>query len=203
MDGVIVNSEPRHERAFLEVIGEIGYRDNLDMRFADYIGRADTELWVDFVNKHRPPHTMEELLGRKRQRVIEILQREEPLFEGLVELIEKVHGRYVLGVASGSERAVVEAVLQIKNLRRFFPTVVTSSEIKRGKPAPDIFLRTAELMGVAPGDCCVIEDSKPGVAAGLAAGMQAIAITNTHPANELQNATHVVKTYQEIERLLL
>ncbi len=203
MDGVIVDSEPRHERAFLDIVGEIGYRENLNMRFADYIGRADTELWVDFVKQHRPAHTMEELLARKRQRVIEILRKEEPLFHGLPELIEKVHGRYVLGVASGSERAVVEAVLEIKNIRRFFPTVVTSSEVKRGKPAPDIFLRTAELMDVAPADCCVIEDSKPGVAAGLAAGMQAIAITNTHPAHELQHATHVVKTYAEIERLLL
>ena len=51
--------------------------------------------------------------------------------------------------------------------------------------------------------CCVVEDSKPGVAAGLAAGMQVIAITNTHPAEELRHATHVVETYQEIERLLL
>ena len=203
MDGVIVDSEPRHERAFLDVVGEIGYRENLGMKFADYIGRADTELWVDFVNKHKPPHTLEELLARKRQRVIEILRREEPLFDGLLELVEKLSGRYKLALASGSERLVVEAVLGLKGLRGYFPVVVTSSEVKNGKPAPDIFLRTATLLGVAPADCCVIEDSKPGVAAGLAAGMQAIAITNTHPANELRHATVVVKTYEEIERLLL
>ena len=202
MDGVIVNSEPRHERAFLDIIREIGYGEKLDIRFADYIGRSDTQLWEDFVHKHRPPHALEELLARKRERVIEILRREEPLFDGLPELIEKLNGRYILGLASGSERAVVEAVLQIKDLRRFFRAVVTSSEVQHGKPAPDIFLRAAELLSVAPGDCCVIEDSKPGVASGLAAGMQTIAITNTHPANELQHATFVVKTYEEIERLL-
>jgi beta-phosphoglucomutase-like phosphatase (HAD superfamily) len=81
--------------------------------------------------------------------------------------------------------------------------VVSGSDIQRGKPAPDIFLRAAELLKVAPQSCCVVEDSKPGVAAGLAAGMRVIAITNTHPAKELQHATHVVGTYQEIERLLL
>ncbi len=203
MDGVIVDSEPRHERAFMEIVREIGYGDKLDMQFADYIGRSDTILWVDFLNKHRPPHSLEDLLGRKRERVVQILQREEPLFPGLFELIQKLSGHYVLALASGSERAVVEAVLGIKNLRQFFRAVVTSSEVKNGKPAPDIFLRTAELLGVAPGDCCVIEDSKPGVAAGLAAGMQTIAITNTHPADELRHATHVVKTYEEIDRLLL
>ncbi len=203
MDGVIVNSEPRHERAFLDIIREIGYGDKLDLRFADYIGRSDNELWVDFMNKHKPPHALADLLARKRQRVMEILRREEPLFEGLFELVEKLHRRYLLGLASGSERAVVETVLEIKNLRRFFRVVVTSSEVKHGKPAPDVFLRAAELLGVPAAECCVIEDSKPGVAAGLAAAMQTIAITNTHPADELQHATHVVKTYEEIERLLL
>jgi len=74
---------------------------------------------------------------------------------------------------------------------------------KRGKPAPDIFLRAAELLKVAPEECWVIEDSKPGVAAGLAAGMRVIAITNTHRAAELAHATHVVGTYAQIERLLL
>src|SRR2546428_561236 len=87
--------------------------------------------------------------------------------------------------------------------RAFFPVVVTSADVPRGKPAPDIFLRAAELLDVRPKDCWVIEDSKPGVAAGLAAGMQVIAITNTHPAAELGQADYVVSTYDEVERLLL
>jgi HAD superfamily hydrolase (TIGR01509 family) len=203
MDGVIVDSEPRHEAAFLEVVREIGYSDKLDMRFADYIGRSDMEFWVDFVAKHHPAQSFEELLARKRERVVEILRREKPLFDGIPELVRKLSNRYALALASGSERAVVETVLGLDDLRRFFRAVVSGSEIERGKPEPDIFFRTAELLGVGPGDCCVIEDSKPGIAAGRAAGMQVIAITNTHPAAELQRATQVVATYQEIEALLL
>src|ERR1039457_969374 len=65
MDGVIVDSESRHERAFLEVVREIGYGDRLDMRVADYIGRSDQELWVDFVVKHKPPQPLAELLAKK------------------------------------------------------------------------------------------------------------------------------------------
>jgi HAD superfamily hydrolase (TIGR01509 family) len=203
MDGVIVDSELRHERAFLEVVREIGYGDKLDLRFAEYIGRSDQELWRDFVAGHKPPQTVAELLAMKRRRLVEIIRREQPLFDGLPELIEKLAARYALGLASGSERQVVEEVLGIKSLGRFFSAVVTDSDVKRGKPAPDIFLRAAELLNVRPQGCCVIEDSKPGVAASLAAGMQVIAITNTHPAEELQHATHVVQTYEEIERLLL
>ena len=67
MDGVIVDSEPRHERAFREVIGELGYEDTHGLRFADYIGRSDRELWVDFIARHKPRQTIEELLALKRE----------------------------------------------------------------------------------------------------------------------------------------
>ena len=203
MDGVIVDSEPCHERAFLEVLREIGYADCHGLPFADYIGRADREIWVDFLARHKPVQTIEELLAMKRDRVVEIIRRERPVFDGLPELIEKLATKYRLAVASGSERQVVQEVLALEGLRGFFPVVVSSADVTRGKPAPDIFLRAAELLGIAAADCWVIEDSKPGVAAGLAAGMRVVAITNTHPAEELCRATQVVRTYDEIERLLL
>jgi HAD superfamily hydrolase (TIGR01509 family) len=203
MDGVIVDSEPRHETAFLEVVREIGYADRLNLRFDDFVGRSDHELWLAFIKAHQPPHSLQELLELKRHRVIEIIRREQPLFEGLTTLVEKIAPRYRLGVASGSERLVVEEVLALQGLRKFFRAAVTASDVKHGKPAPDIFLRTAELLQVSPENCWVIEDSKPGIAAGLAAGMRVIAITNTYPAGELRQATYVVGTYAEIEKLLL
>lgn len=203
MDGVIVDSEPRHEKAYLEIVRELGYEQNHGLDFTQYIGRSDRELWMDFVAKNRPKQPLDELLEMKRRLVVEIIRREQPLFDGLPELVESLSGRYTLGVASGSERAVVDAVLALKNIRRFFSAVVTASEVKHGKPAPDIFLRAARLLNAAPADCWVIEDSKPGVAAGLAAGMRVIAITNTHPAVELRSATNVVRTYEEIRELLL
>ena len=203
MDGVIVDSEARHERAFFDVVHQIGYGDKFDLRFADYIGRSDQELWVDFVAKYKPPQTVPQLLAMKSQRVIDIIRHDQPVFDGVPRLVEKLAARYALALASGSDRAVVEEVLQLKDLGRFFSAVVSDSDIPHGKPAPDIFLRTAELLKVPPQSCCVIEDSKPGVAAALAAGMEVIAITNTHPAAELRHATRVVQTYQDIEHLLL
>ena len=203
MDGVIVDSEPRHERAFLEVVRELGYGETHGVRWTDYVGRSDHVLWEDFVARHKPAESLAELLKRKRDRVVEILRRDEPIFEGLPELVEKLSRVCKLGLASGSERPVVEAVLSLQDLRRFFSATVTGWDVKRGKPAPDIFLRAAELLGVSPETCWVIEDSKPGVAAALAAGMRVIAITNSHPAQELRQATFVVSSYAEIERRLL
>jgi HAD superfamily hydrolase (TIGR01509 family) len=202
LDGVIVNSEPLHERAFFDVLHELGYGQNHGIRFADYVGRSDFELWEDFVERHQPPQPLAELMARKRNRVIDIVRRSEPIFDGLPELVAGLAARFPLAVASGSERPFIEAVLALRNLQRFFRVVVSAGEVPRGKPAPDIFLRAAQSLGVAPAGCVVIEDSKPGVAAGLAAGMRVIAITNTHPAAELQDAHHVVQSYAEIERLL-
>jgi HAD superfamily hydrolase (TIGR01509 family) len=203
MDGVIVDSEPRHERAFLDVVTKLGYGANHGVQFAKFIGRTDRELWVDFVERHKPPHSLDALLAMKRARVLAILRQDQPVFSGVPELVQKLAARYRLGLASGSEPLVVQEVLNFRGLRQFFSAVTTSSEVKHGKPAPDIFLRAAHLLNVEPRECWVIEDSKPGVAAGLAAGMRVIAITNTHPPAELANATRVVRTYPEIAEILL
>jgi HAD superfamily hydrolase (TIGR01509 family) len=203
MDGVIVDSEPLHEQAFYKVMDELGYGQNHGLTFSHYVGRSDIELWKDFVALQSPPQSLEDLLEMKRQHVIRLILAHEPIFDGLEELLNLLLGKCLLAVASGSERAVVETVLSLRELRRFFPVVVTAADVAHGKPAPDIFQHTARLLGVTASECWVIEDSKPGVMAGLAAGMRVIAVPNTHPADELRQAHHVVASYEEIGRLLL
>ena len=205
MDGVIVDSESRHERAYLETVAALGYGDTHGLTFSDYLGRSDYELWVDFIDKHQPPHTMAELIGLKQARTAEIIRREQPLFNGPAELVEKLAAKYPLALASGSERMIVDEVLKLRNLGRFFRATVSATEIPRGrgKPEPDIFLQAARLLGIEPAGCWVIEDTKAGIAAALAAGMKVVAITNTHPAAELTRANHVVSDYAAIERILL
>ena len=203
MDGVIVDSEPLHAHAFLEVAREVGCGDNHGMPLADYIGRSDSDMWTDFIARHRLSRTLEDLRGLKRRHLIEMIRREQPFFVGVLALIEKLVVRYPLALASGSDRPVVEAVLDLARLRRVFSAVVSGSDVQLGKPAPDIFLCAAELLRVEPHACVVVEDSRPGVSAALSAQMKVVAITNTHPAKELASATHVVHTYEEVAELLL
>ena len=81
--------------------------------------------------------------------------------------------------------------------------MVSADDVPRGKPAPDIFLRAAELLGVPPGECVVIEDSVAGVAAGRAAGMKVIGITNSVRAEHLREAHATVADYAAIQDLLV
>lgn len=203
MDGVIVDSEPRHERAFREVFAEMGYARTHGINFPAYYGRSDRALWLDFIARHRPPQPIEELIDRKQRAFLRIISEERPLFVDAPRLVKRLSRRYKLALASGSLHAVIDAVLAMGDLRRFFPVVASSQDVPRGKPAPDIFLRAAEALGVAPATCCVIEDSAAGVEAARAAGMVSIAITNSLPAAKLSRADHVVSTYREIEALLL
>ncbi len=202
MDGVIVDSEPRHEKAFLEIFDQIGFGQTHGIHFPDYIGRSDKAVWLDFIANHKPSYTYEDLTAMKQNRFLEILRAEQPIFDGLPELVAKLNAKYPLAVASGSLHPVIDEVLVIKNLRSYFSAVVSSQDVAKGKPAPDIFLRAADLIKKKPQECVVIEDSVAGVEAGKAAGMQVIAITNSFAAEKLGRADHIVKNYEEIERLL-
>ncbi|MBE7501309.1 MAG: HAD family phosphatase [Verrucomicrobiales bacterium] len=203
MDGVIVDSEPWHERAFREIFQELGYGDTHGIDFRAYIGRSDRALWLDFIERHDPPHPLEDLLRAKQTRLIEILRREQPIFEGLPELVDRLARHYPLAVASGSNHPVIDEVLAMKQLRRYFPVVVSTQDVGKSKPAPDVFLQAAKLLVTSPADCCVVEDSAAGVTAARAAGMAVIALTHSLPRSELAHATHVVDTYEEVEQLLL
>jgi HAD superfamily hydrolase (TIGR01509 family) len=203
MDGVIIDSEPLHERAYLEIFKELGYAENHGVNFDEYIGRTDKVLIEDFVSRHNPTFTVEHLSDLKKDRFLRIMQDEQPIFEDLPELVSRLAAHYPMAVASGSLHPVIDAVLALKNLRQHFQLCVSASDVAHGKPAPDIFLHTAQLLKVDPARCCVIEDSPAGVAAARAAGMDVIAITNSVSHAKLSEATWVVASYGEINHLLL
>lgn len=202
MDGVIVDSEPLHEQAFREIFAAMGHGETHGMDFAHYYGKSDRALWADFVAKHRPPQPIEELLDWKQRHFIAMLREHEPIFAPVPPLVERLAARWPLAVASGSLHPVIDEVLALRGLRRFFSVVVSVQDVARGKPAPDVFLLAAERLGKLPAACVVLEDSAAGVTAAKAAGMRVIAITNSLPAAQLAHADAVAQTYAEVERLL-
>lgn len=203
MDGVIVDSEPLHERAFLEVFGEMGLGETHGLHFPSYYGRSDEAVWRDFIDRHRPAVSKDELVTRKRDRFLNLLQQSQPIFQGLPELLSSLAPHYALAIASGSAHPIINGVLALRGLRRFFQVLVSGQDVGTEKPAPDVFLRTAQLLQVEPKACCVVEDSVAGVQGARNAGMTVIAITNSFSASDLAGADHVVSRYEEIAELLL
>lgn len=185
MDGVIVDSEPRHIRAFMDIFRELGYEHTHGIEFEAYLGKSDESVWIDFVDMHQPEHSLSELQAWKQRHLISILHDEKPIFPGLPDLVNQLAANIPLAVASGSLHPVIDTVLEIGGFRDRFQHVVSISDVGKTKPAPDVFLRAAELLGIDPAEICVIEDSAAGVQGALNAGMQVIAITNSLSRDQL------------------
>lgn len=203
MDGVIVDSEPRHQRAFEEIFEEMGMAETHGIEFSKYLGRSDRAVWLDFVEMHQPEQSLEELTALKQTRLIDIIRREKPLFGGLPQMVAELAAIYPLAVASGSLHPVIDVVLEIDQLRKFFQAVVSVQDVEHGKPAPDVYLKAARDLNVSPERCCVIEDAPAGVQAAKAAGMYTIAITNSIHSEALSKADLITHSYEEIRNRLL
>ena len=126
------------------------------------------------------------LEARYRQRL--------PLIDGAVEAVERLAARWPLGLASSSNRPLIDLVLDVSGLARLFRATVSSEEVARGKPAPDVFLEAARRLGVPPERCAVVEDSANGIRAGRATGMLVVTIPNPHfpPDDDALAAADVV-----------
>jgi len=119
------------------------------------------------------------------QLMLEAYRRELPLLPGAVEAVRRTAGAFPLALASSSNREIFETVLELAGLAQCFHTTVSSEEVERGKPAPDVYLEAARRLGVEPGRCAAVEDSHAGIRSAKSAGMRVMAIPNaSYPPDE-------------------
>jgi HAD superfamily hydrolase (TIGR01509 family) len=134
-----------------------------------------------------------------------------PLIDGAVAAVKKLAGSWPLAVASSSNRRLIDRVLEVSGLAPCFEVTVSSEEVARGKPAPDVYLEAARRLGVEPTRCVAIEDSASGIRSAHAAGMHVVAIPNRAfpPAADVLSQAVVVldsiealgpDTVREVER---
>ena len=137
---------------------------------------------------------------------LEQLYREQlPLLSGARAAVLALAQRWPLGLASSANREVIDLVLELAELEDSFAATVSSEEVPRGKPAPDVYLEAARRLGVAPTDCAAVEDSTNGLRAAAAAGMRIIALPNRAfpPAEDaLQLADVVIGSLDELRPTL-
>src|SRR6187431_797218 len=129
----------------------------------------------DVIGLAEPPGEIDaEVVRRMRARYA----TELPLVDGAVEAVRRLHAGFRLGLASSSNRPIIDAVLDAAGIAGLFETTVSSEEVERGKPAPDVYVETARRLRVAPGACAAVEDSANGIRSASGAGMRVIAIPN-------------------------
>ena len=196
MDGLLVNSEPIWQRVEREMI--VAYGGDFDeARAIEQIGMAIPEaaayLVAAFGLDISPAAFADELVAR----VLTLFIREAEPMAGAAELMEEALASPLpVAVASSAQRRVVEAMMGKFGWLDRLDLIVTGDDVPRGKPAPDIFLLTAERLGVSPAHCLVLEDSLNGARAAQAAGMRCVAVPNpVYKGSEFDGiATHRVPT---------
>ena len=144
----------------------------------EMMGMSSTE-WSHYINEElgvdQPPERISEEVVRR----LALSYRERlPLLPGAREAVERLAARWPLALASSSNRELIDLVLEIAGLTPCFKTILSSEEVARGKPAPDVYLVAARRLSVSPLRCAAIEDSHNGILSAAAAGMRVIAIPN-------------------------
>ena len=124
------------------------------------------------------PESPDEIAAEVVERMAERYREHLPLIDGAVEAVERLAARWPLGVASSSNRELIDLVLELSGLDRLFRATVSSEEVARGKPAPDVYLEACRRLGVEPTRSAAVEDSHAGIASAKAAGMRVLAIPN-------------------------
>ena len=194
-DGVLADSEPLHLKAYQALLEPqgihldeaayceryLGYDDEGALRkIAEDYGLllGDEEIELLIVEKG---HVFERLVGEK-----------DVLYPGAADCVRRLAAAWPVGVASGALRADIDLILRGARVGELFAFIVAAGDTERTKPAPDPYLRAAQLHRVPPSACVAIEDSRWGLESARAAGMRTIAVTHTYPRAELLNAADVV-----------
>jgi HAD superfamily hydrolase (TIGR01509 family) len=185
LDGVLVDSEQRWNAAKEALVRETGghWRDDAPTAM---MGMSSREWSAYLHDTLGVPMDADAISREVVHRMLEGYRRELPLLPGAADSVRALSARWPLGLASSSNREVIDLVLELADFGRAFRVAVSSEEVDRGKPAPDVYLTVAERLGAEPARCVAIEDSSNGVRAAAAAGMAVIAVPNPHypPEND-------------------
>jgi HAD superfamily hydrolase (TIGR01509 family) len=193
LDGVLVDSEQVWDQARRDVVADHGGTWH-DQATRDMLGMSAPEWSRYVVERLGVPLTPEQVNEAVVEAMLRVYEAELPLLPGAREAVERLAERWPLGLASSSNRPVIDLVLDRMGVADRFAATVSSEEVGRGKPAPDVYLEAARRLGVDPAACAAVEDSENGIRSAHAAQMRVLAIPNPHfpPAQDALALADVV-----------
>ena len=203
MDGTIVDNMAFHTDSWIAFFARRGKTYDPDAFFRETAGAQAREIMRERLGADLPDDEIAVLAQEKEVLYREMYGPHRRAIQGFEEFVTRARADGVkLAVATSAPPANIVFTLDDMDLRRHFDAVVGAADVARGKPHPDVFLKAAEKLGVAPADCIVFEDAPMGVEAARRAGMKTVVITTTLPAEafrEFDNVVRIVAHYEELE----
>jgi beta-phosphoglucomutase family hydrolase len=202
MDGTIVDNMAFHTKSWLAFFERRGHALDADEFFRATAGRQGKEIMRAYLGESLQDADCAVLDEEKESLYRELYAPHRKTVDGFDDLIAQAKLRGVaLAVATAAPNANITFTLDGLDLRQHFDAVVGAADVARGKPNPDVFLKAAERCGVAPEHCIVFEDAPLGVEAARRAGMRAVVLTTTLPAEafaEFDNVIHIARDFSEL-----
>ena len=179
LDGVIVDSEQIWDDVRVQFVRESG-RPFPEEATRDMMGMSSPEWSRYLVERLGVPGTPEQAGAEVVRRLLARYEQQLPLIPGVVEAVRRIAARWPVAIASSSNPEVIDVVLRESGLEPVVRAAVSSEDVGRGKPAPDVYLEAVRRLGVAPSRAAAVEDSHNGIRSASAAGLRVIAIPNSH-----------------------
>ncbi|MRR36211.1 HAD family phosphatase [bacterium] len=203
-DGIIVDTEPLHYRAFQAILEPMGLGYAWEEYVNLYMGFDDRDAFREAFRVHGRTlgdHELERLIDRKAAAFQEIISNGVTPYPGVVDLINSITGNLPLALCSGALRCDILPILTGLGLSDAFDVMVTADEVTASKPDPASYALAIERLSatfpdrkIIPGHCIAIEDTPAGIASASGAGIPVIAVTNSYPAERLTGAFKVVNS---------
>jgi HAD superfamily hydrolase (TIGR01509 family) len=200
-DGVLANTERLHLLAIQDALAAHGRTLDERTYFDRYLGFGDRDVFVELARDLAWPldePTLDGLMSLKADRYRRHLDGGDALYPPASACVRCLSPRFALGIASGSLRSEIQHILSGAGLLDAFGAIVGADDVGLGKPAPEPYLKAAQLLGVDPSRAVAIEDSRWGLDSARAAGMRTIGITTTYPALALAPADLIVDSLEDI-----
>jgi beta-phosphoglucomutase len=195
MDGVIVDSNPFHKISLKRFCKKYGYDLNEEQLREKIYGRTNKD-WLVNVFGDLDTKQIHDYADEKEALFRELYKNDIKAVDGLIDFLKLLDQQKIpKAIATSAPRANVDFTLEKTATGKFFPVILDDSFVSKGKPHPEIYLKTAAALNMRPEDCIVFEDSLSGVKAGKSAGCRVVGITTTHTREELEETDFVIDNF--------
>lgn len=198
MDGVLVDSNPVHKEVIRAYCSRRGKNITESFFLENISGRTNRE-WIPLVFPDKTIEEIDRMADEKEQLFRETFDPSGAVIPGLLPFIKELRSNGIpMAVATSAPEENAVFVLEDLRLTPFFDAVLHAAHVSRGKPHPEIYIKSARAIGLEPGRCVVFEDSIAGVTAGIKAGARVIGVTGTHSREEFSHCSRVISSFEEI-----
>jgi beta-phosphoglucomutase len=199
MDGVIVNNDVYHFRAWGELCKNYGLVVSTD-EVKSWFGNTNQMILRNLFGDTIDDDTITRMGNEKEVIYRELYQHNIKALQGLIPFLENLQERGItIAIATSAPTVNVDFVLDRTGIRMYFQKIIDASMIREGKPSPEIYLKASEILNLPVTNCLVFEDSLHGIESAQRAGMKVVGVATTHPAGKLFGTVKNINDFTEID----